>query len=108
MTITTKPYYRQYISHLLTTTPISHLQSLKHVFIAGETLTQNDIIRMYEDKFGKKLEVTYVDKTAEELAQREKKFREGRVHNYWTQWPEFIQVSTCTLVPPLLSFDAAK
>ena len=61
------------------------------VYLAGETFTQNQIVGMWEEKHGKKLNVKYI--TGNELEEKEKKVEEERVHNYWTQWPEFVQVS---------------
>jgi hypothetical protein len=54
-------------------------------------LTQNEVVALWEKKHGQKLEVTHV--TGSELEAREKEIPVHRVHNYWTQWPEFVQVS---------------
>lgn len=75
----------------MTTTPLGELQRLGKVYLAGETLTQNDVIKLYETKYGRKLDVTYV--SGSEIDERWQKIEKERVHNYWTQWPEFIQVS---------------
>jgi DNA-binding ferritin-like protein (Dps family) len=61
------------------------------VYLAAETLTQNQIIEMWEKKHGEKLQVTYV--TGKDLEEMQQAVKKDRVHNYWSQWPGFIQVS---------------
>ena len=91
ITFTPKEYYRAWFTHFLTTTPLSELQKMGKVYLAAETFTQNQIIQMWEKKHGEKLQVTYV--TEEELNKKESHVKAQRVHNYWTQWPAYVQVS---------------
>ena len=95
ITFTPKEYYRAWFTHLITTTPLSKLQSMGAIYLAAETLTQNQIVKMWEEKHGEKLSVTHV--TGKELEALEKKQETERVHNYWSQWPMFIQVGCVAL-----------
>lgn len=59
------------------------------VYLAAETLTLNQIVQMWEKQHGEKLQVRYV---TDEFEERVKSLQTYRVRNYWTQWPDFIQV----------------
>lgn len=106
ITFTPKEYYRAWFTHFITSTPISQLQSMGSVYLAAETSTQNQIIQMWEKKYGEKLNVTYV--TGKELEEREKHVKEHRVDNYCTQWPLFVHVRLSKLLSGRHSKDIAR
>lgn len=81
ITFTPKEYYRAWFTHLITTTPLEDLQKMETAYLGGETLTQNEVIKIWENKHREQLDVTY----SNNLDERETRMKQNRVHNYWTQ-----------------------
>lgn len=93
ITWTPAKYLAESFAKLLATKSVDELSSLKEIRFSGYTATQNEVIRLYEDFHGVKLDVTYVP--LEEVEKIEADLfasNEGEgVVNYWTQWPAFIR-----------------
>ncbi|WVQ86285.1 hypothetical protein IAT38_008453 [Cryptococcus sp. DSM 104549] len=93
-TWTPMKYMAETFGKLLATKTPSELAALKEIRLSGYTATQNEVIKKYEEETGVKLDVTYIP--IEEVEKREKALFEANegqgVINYWTEYPEFIQI----------------